>query len=67
MGVLFPEIGTLWLALVVHPPASVLASILMIQFFVESIVFDAVYGLTVNVVVPAAAVAMAVTQRKKFR
>jgi hypothetical protein len=44
----------------------VLASIDIIQFLVVSIVFEAVYGLTVNVVVPAAAVAIAVTQRKKL-
>ena len=49
------------------PPASVLASIEMIQFLVVSMVFDAVYGLTVKLAVPDAAVAIAVTQRKKFR
>ena len=65
-GVFVKDAITLWLALVCQPPASVFASMLTIQFLVVSMALEAVKGLTVSVVVPAAAVAMAVTHRKKF-
>jgi len=62
-----PELTTVCDALVVHPPASAFASILIIQFVVLSIVpVLLTNGFTVRDVVPAAAVHAAVTHRKKF-